>query len=266
MELFGISSAAATRDLTLYKIENPKNISYSSQHKEYFSSKDFDAAYVHRPEDALAFLSKEAGKVQNIPLCETPLNINHLDLSIVATISRAIFFKKPVKIKYYSTSSGLSQRDFVPFAFVDTGVKWNVRGFDRKRKIFIDVVIGRIKDAVILTDGTVQPEERPEKDIQWNRIVEMEIIPHPNLKYPETIIHEYNINDDVLRVNARASTVGFFLRRLNIDCGETPGESPEFHLWLRNHLALYGVENLMLAPRYTAPATVKEEKLRKRSS
>lgn len=255
MDRFGISSAAATRDLTQYKQENPKNIFYDSQYKEYFSSEDFQAAYAHHAADALSFLSKETMKVKVAPLCETPLDINHLDLSVVAAISRAISQRKPVKIKYYSTSSGLSQREFVPFAFVDTGVKWNVRGFDRKRKIFMDVVIGRVKEASIIADGNVQPEELPEMDIQWNRIVEMELVPHPNLKHPETIIHEYGIKDGILRVNARASIVGYFLRRLNIDCGKTPDKNPEFQLWLRNNLALYGVENLMLAPRYTPPVS-----------
>jgi hypothetical protein len=46
------------------------------------------------------------------------------------------------------------------------------------RKAFIDYVITRIADAMI-SDSAPQEHETREADIQWNRIVEMELVAHP---------------------------------------------------------------------------------------
>jgi hypothetical protein len=44
---------------------------------------------------------------------------------------------------------------------------------------------------------------------------------------------------------------GYLLRRWNVDCTEDHSlKGGEFHLWLRNRQALYGVTNLILAPGY----------------
>ena len=80
----------------------------------------------------------------------------------------------------------------------------------------------------------------------------MEIVAHPNLPYPETIEVDYAMQDAVLRVNVRAAVAGYVLRRWNVDCTQDHSlEGAECHLWLRNRPALYGVQNLMLAPGYT---------------
>jgi hypothetical protein len=46
------------------------------------------------------------------------------------------------------------------------------------REAFIDYVITRIADAKI-SDSEPQEHEIREADIQWNRIVEMELVAHP---------------------------------------------------------------------------------------
>ena len=49
----------------------------------------------------------------------------------------------------------------------------------------------------------------------------------------------------------RAAMAGYLLRRWNVDCTEDHGlKGTEYHLWLRNRQALYGVTNLVLAPGY----------------
>ncbi len=91
----------------------------------------------------------------------------------------------------------------------------------------------------------VEEHETRESDIQRNRIVELEIVPHPSLKHPKTI------ENGVLDVNVRAAVAGYVLRRWNLDCSEDHSmEDPEYHLWLKNRQALYGVENLVIAPGY----------------
>ena len=41
----------------------------------------------------------------------------------------------------------------------------------------------------------------------------------------------------------------YLLRRWNVDCtAEAVLDGEEYHLWLRNRQALYGVNNLVIAP------------------
>jgi len=79
----------------------------------------------------------------------------------------------------------------------------------------------------------------------------MNLVAHPNLPHPETIEMDYAMKDGVLKVNVRAATAGYVLRRWNVDCTENHSlEGAEYHLWLKNWQALYGVENLVIAPGY----------------
>lgn len=258
MDRFGVSSAAATRDLAKYKEEYPANIVYNSGLKEYLASENFQPAVQHDVYEALrAFANSHTAlhETDALVLADRPIELNRLDPEIVSRVGRAIHQQKLLKIKYYSIGSGLSERVIAPFALVDTGVKWHIRAFDRKRNVFTDFVLSRIKECSVLNEGSL-PNERADKDIQWNRIVEMEIVPHPVVTHPETILHEYGIgHDGILHINARAAVVGYFLRRWNIDCGREPDKRVEtgFQLWLKNSLSLYGVETIMLAPNYKTP-------------
>ena len=55
--------------------------------------------------------------------------------------------------------------------------------------------------------------------------------------------------DGVLDMNVRAAVAGYLLRRWNVDCtAEATLEGAEYHLWLNNRQALYGVDNLVIAP------------------
>lgn len=74
---------------------------------------------------------------------------------------------------------------------------------------------------------------------------------HPKLPHPETIEMDYVMQDGVLKINVRAAVAGYVLRRWNVDCTEDNSlKGAEYHLWLRNRQALYGVQNLVLAPGY----------------
>lgn len=252
---FGIKGAAATRDISLYKDYAAKNLSYDEIIKVYKRTKDFVPLFEYSPSQVLAALSKGfgediAGTHKPLITCETPTKLNSPPLNILSALSRSIHQKKVAKITYRSVDNGQSVREIVPFALVDNGLRWHVRAYDRKRERFSDFVITRFLDAT-LSDSPIQDHETRESDIQWNRIVEMEITAHPKLEYPETIEHDYGMVNGVLKVNVRAAVAGYVLRTWNVDCSENHTlEGKEIHLWLRNVAALYAVENLSIAPGY----------------
>jgi predicted DNA-binding transcriptional regulator YafY len=258
MNRFGIKEAAATRDISLYKEHAPNNLEYNESLKIYKRAKDFEPLFEYTSNQVLTALTKGFGEDLvgvHTPLitCETPAQLNNPPLPVLSVLSRAIHQKKVVNICYRSVHSGKSKREIVPFALIFNGLRWHIRAYDRKRAKFSDFVITRISEPSI-SGSLIQEKETRDADIQWNRIIEMEIAAHPRLKHPETIEEDYNMEKGVLHLNVRAALAGYVLRIWNIDCSENHFlDGDEIHLWLRNVAALYGVENLFMAPGYNCP-------------
>lgn len=256
---FGIQSAAATRDLAIYKELAPGNIDYDTKAKCYVLGEDFKPLFDFPPERVLSWLTRGFGDGEPSQLkawvaSEIPSRLMHPDLDVLACVTRAIHQECPIRVEYHSISSGQTERQIVPFALIDNGLRWHVRAFDRKSQEFRDFVITRIKGPVLLRDEEVQAHERGDQDIQWTRIVELELIPHPDQPRPEVTEMDYGMRDGLLRIKLRAATAGYILRKWSVD--SSPDHSlrgPEYRLWLKNPLALYGVRNAVLAPGYRSP-------------
>ncbi len=253
---FGIKEAAASRDLSLYKDLASKNIEYDTKAKTYIQREGFTPLFEYSGSQTLAALlhgfgDNFVGTQKSIVTTEAPTQLNFPHIQNLAHITRAIHNKQALRIGYRSLSSGLSEREIVPFALVDNGLRWHVRGYDRAKNRFSDFVINRIENPSELPQSDVSEDESRDADIQWNRIVEMHIVPHPRLKHPETIEAEYTMKEGVLKVQVRAAVAGYVLRHWNVDCSDAHNlNGPENHLWLKNRQTLYGVENLVIAPGY----------------
>ncbi len=256
---FGIQSAAATRDLALYKDLAPGNIDYDAKGKSYVLGSDFRSVFDFPPERVLSWLTQGFGDGEPVRLkawvaSESPSRLTRPELDTLASVTRAIHQACPLKIEYHSISCGRTAREIVPFALIDNGLRWHVRAFDRKTQDFRDFVITRIKQPVVLKGATVEPHEASDQDIQWTRIVELELVPHPDQPRPEITEMDYSMQDGVLRMKLRAATAGYILRQWSVDC--SPDHSlrgPEYRLWLKDSLALYGAKNAVLAPGYETP-------------
>ena len=256
VERFGIQAAAATRDIGQYKELGPRNLDYDTKRKVYVRADWFRPVFDFAASRVLTWLSQGFGdgepmRVRQLVACEgSELSIN-LDLEMLSVLTRAIHKKTAVEISYRALSSGLTTREIVPFALADNGQRWHVRAFDRRSGDFRDFVLTRIADARAIT-GAVQEHETSDQDIQWNRIAEIELVPHPaNVQHPDTIEAEYGMENGALRMRLRAAMAGYLMRRWNVDCTEDHSlKGGEHHLWLRNRQALYGVTNLVLAPGY----------------
>lgn len=253
---FGIQAAAATRDLGQYKELGPRNMDYDTKGKVYVRGEWFRPVFDFPAERVLTWLSQgfgdgEPSRLRSLVICDGAALSTNLDLEMLSVLTRAIHKKTAVEISYHALSCGLTTREIVPFAFADNGQRWHVRGYDRRSGEFRDFVLGRLDQARIVT-GNVADHERPDQDIQWNRITELELVPHPaNVQHPDTIEAEYGMENGVLRMRVRAAMAGYLMRRWNVDCTEDHSiKGAEFHLWLRNRQALYGVTNLVLAPGY----------------
>ncbi len=258
IERFGMAPAAATRDLALYREIAPHNITFDGSNKVYRIGLAFSPLFDHAPERvlsalALGFGDGVNGGTQPMLPCESPAALSNPRMDVLAPICRAIHAKRPITIRYHSMSSGESERVIVPFALVDTGLRWHVRAFDRKSEEFRDFVITRV-EAPALLDEEPRPHERPNNDIQWARIVEMDFVPHPRLERPEIIRMDYGMEGGSIRMRVRAAVAGYMLLRWSVDCSPDHRlKEEQYRLWLSDPLVLYGVENAKLAPGYQAP-------------
>lgn len=259
MRRFGVAPAGATRDFSLYKELFPNNIEFDTVSKTYVIREDFKPGFEHVPERVLTALSQGFGDGVNpvagplIP-CEMPMALNRPQLHVVAPITRAIHLGRAVSLQYYSHTSGFSEREVVPFAIATDGLRWHTRVFDRKSQEFRDFVFSRMDKTAVLSDKAVEKHELSTCDFQWNRIVEIDLVPHPDRTHPEIVERDYGMRDGVLHLELRAAMAGYILRQWHVDCSPDHCLTDKaFRLWLRDPLTLYGVGSAVFAPGYRDP-------------
>jgi hypothetical protein len=254
VDRFSIAAAQATKDFTMYRELAPSNIEYDQKLKLHKRGGAFEPLFEYDVVRTLATISQGygdgfTGKVKPPLACEAPYHLNKPSLSIVAKVTEAIHKGKALSITYVSLSSGETTREIVPHTLVDNGLRWHVRGFDRKHNEFRDFVLTRIKAAVVIEDSTLSEAELESQDRQWNRFVELELVPHPRIEHSEAIELDYGMAGGVLKVEIRAAIAGYLLRQWHVDCSKAHSlQGTEYQLWLKNTPTLYGVGNLNLAP------------------
>lgn len=252
---FEVGLSAGTRDFNLYKELAPRNLSYNSCEKRYFQTPEFKPLFEH---DAKRTLTKLANDISDgfdaigdihFPV-EAPSSLNVPDIFIVARLVQAIINNKAVSVIYTSLSSGSGARELVPHSIVDNGLRWHVRAYDRKSQSFRDFVLTRISKVTI--KGTSEEYEQARADTEWQRLIPLQLVPHPkNVEHPTAIEMDYGMENRQLFIEVRAAMAGYLLRRWNVDCTERGTlKGAEYQLWLQNRFTLNNVDNLAIAPGY----------------
>ncbi len=256
---FRIKPAAATRDFQTYRLVAPKNLDYDTSAKNYVPSAAFEPLFEFETSRVLSWLVRGFGdglqERSGHPISsDSVLPLAKPRLDTLALVTRAIHLGRALTIRYWSVSNGESQRVIVPFALVDSGPRWHVRAYDRSRNRFADFVLSRISEAKTL-DGGLADHERPSSDNQWNRMVDLILVPHPGLKHPAAVKADYQMSGKAIRRSARAAVAGYVLHRWQVDCSADHSLDPAaHHLWLENTQTLYGVESAVMAPGYVPAA------------
>lgn len=256
VDRFSIAAAQATKDFTLYRELAPSNIEYDQKLKLHKRGEQFKALFDYDVVRTLATISQGYGDGFNgsvkPPLaCEAPYHLNKPSLLLVSKVTEAIHKAKALRITYVSLSSGKTTREIVPHTLVDNGLRWHIRGYDRKHGEFRDFVLTRIVSAHVVESAVLNEVELKAQDRQWNRFVELELVPHPRIQHSEAIELDYCMVNGVMKVEVRAAVAGYLLRRWNVDCSLDHSQvGREYQLYLRNAQALYGVANLNIAPGY----------------
>jgi hypothetical protein len=257
IDRFGVSPAVSTRDLASYREIAPDNIEFDDSKKRYVPASSFKPVFSHDPVRVLNALSKGYGEglgraSEGFITSEFPVRLNQPPLHVIANVTRAIHQKKALKLTYHSFSSGASRREIVPFALVDSGLRWHVRAYDRKSGEFRDLVITRMDKPTVIDDDEIQDHEQPDADNQWTRIVELTLVPHPDQSRPEIVARDFGMKGGSLVINVRAAVAGYVLQQWAVDCSKDHSLDPtRYRLWLKDApMVLYGVQNAVLADGY----------------
>ena len=233
---FGISEAAATKDLSLYAKLAPDMLRYDIREKTYVLSTG-KPLFPHDIDQSLYSLSgKRAIAVDSSHAKRLPNWVNSsikrkLSVDLVSTITRCIYQNREMKAKYFSLTSGDKKRLISPLAIVNDGLRWHIRCFDHDNDRYADFNLGRFTHAKIHTPSSACLDNDPE----WNNEVKLDLVAHPESEHPETVNMDFDMDNGVKQIILPACLVGYFLRHWHIDYSDTASGNPKAQqLYLNN--------------------------------
>lgn len=185
---FGISAPQATNDFALYQKLASANIRYDTKKKLYVCGEEFAPLFPKDYELWLKDSAAEDPRLKSIQMVGVTSLKRGIDPELVRIISKAARSRIPLRIIYQSMkATDPEERIVSPHAIVETEVRWHVRAWDEKRQTFLDLVPSRIIKATPEPSATWVPQERDE---EWNRMVEIILIPSCKLSENQRRIAE----------------------------------------------------------------------------
>lgn len=110
-------------------------------------------------------------------------------------------------------------------------------------------MLSRIASPSALAGREAEEGERLEDDEEWNTMVDLEVVAHPDSGCSEISAMDFLMEDGVPRLRARAALAGYVLGIWGIYCSSGHELDPGAHpLWSRNHIVLDGISSTSTAP------------------
>lgn len=254
---FKTGLAASTRDFAAYRDIAENNLALDHSTKHYYRTSTFKPLFAFSADTILQSVSKGfsdgiISDTQPSTHCFEAVQLIHPDIDIIATLMRAIHNEQACIVKYVSVSSGEQQRRLVPHAMINNGHRWHVRGFDGKSKTFRDFVCTRFTEVSEL-GAPSESHELAHADTQFNRFVELVLIPHPSISNPRAIEMDFAMQNSQKSMRVRAAVAAYILRQWQVDCSVDARISNQgCQLALKNTQVLDHIENPQIAPGFRA--------------
>jgi predicted DNA-binding transcriptional regulator YafY len=225
---FGISDAAATKDLKYYSELAPDNLVYRHTVFGFVPGDDFQPLFADLDPAAVlpmiaANLATSGGPADDQPLYGVavdtlPLPVRLPTKEVLAPIIRAIKQQKKIRVRYKSLTERHEgqERLIEPHALIDTGLRWHVRAYSHDTYDFRDFVLSRFIAADMLDDAA---ESSAIYDDDWTEVLTLKLSPHPDLsaQQRDSLCVDYNAVDEVIELTVRRALVGYLLHRLSVD-------------------------------------------------
>lgn len=234
---FGISDAAATKDLKFYGQIAPDNLIYKHNVFGFVPSTSFEEIFTDlEPQQVLPMIaanlpfvgqSAEQNLLYGVTTEQLPLPQRLPSKKVVAQVIRAIKQKTKLSLVYSSLSdrNSSTSRIIEPHAVINTGLRWHVRAYSEDTYDFRDFVLSRVQQAQQLTE---QAESTPEYDDDWMEVINLQLSPHPKLSEEKRkiLMTDYAAKDDVIEFVVRRALLAYVLQRLSVDTTEDHSLNP----------------------------------------
>ena len=225
---FGMSDAAATKDLKLYGDLAPDNLAYKHSVFGFVPSEGFREVFADLNPAAVlpmiaANLAAVGGPYEAEPIygvtVETLPTPNRLpDKAVLAQILRAIKARSKLQAVYYSLSDrdNRDPRILEPHSLVNTGQRWHVRAYNEDTYDFRDFVLSRFVEAKRLDEPA---DSSAHYDDDWTEVVTLQLTPHPKLDSQKrmSLMVDYRGNNELIELTVRRALIGYVLQRLSVD-------------------------------------------------
>lgn len=228
---FGISDAAATKDLKLYGDLAADNIVYKQSLFGFVPTSSFEAMFTDlSPEKVLPLIANNLPMsggplsdelIYGIPMESLPLPSRLPGQKIVAQVTRAIHQHKKLRVLYNSLSDRLDldeTRIIEPHSLINSGLRWHIRAYNEESFDFRDFVLSRISEAEVIDEPA---ESSIEFDDDWVEQVVLKLTPHPGLtaRKQQNLLLDYGADngEGIIEVSIRRSLLGYLLQRLAVD-------------------------------------------------
>jgi len=225
---FGISDAAATKDLKYYGELAPGNLVYRHTVFGFVPGDDFQPVFADlSPSVVLPMIAAnlattggpaDAAPLYGVAVDTLPLPVRLPARDVLAPILRAIKQQKKLRVRYKSLSGRHEGEDRLiePHALIDTGLRWHVRAYSHDTYDFRDFVLSRFVAAGLLEDAA---ESSAIYDDDWTEVVTLKLSPHPDLspQQRDSLCVDYNAVNEVIELSVRRALVGYLLHRLSVD-------------------------------------------------
>jgi len=245
-EAFGLSDAAATKDLKLYNSLAQDNLIYKHSVFGFVPVNDFQSVFADlSPEKTLPMMARnlavaggpyENESIYGLSMASLPLPTRLPDKAVLAQVTRAIRGHTRLQVQYRSLTDQNSsqQRILEPHALVNTGQRWHVRAYNEDTYDFRDFVLSRFIEATCL-DELAESSEQYDDD--WVEMLTVKLSPHPRLDKAkqESLLFDYGANiisasnDNVIEITVRRALIGYLLQRLTVDTSEDQSMNPNAH-------------------------------------
>ena len=225
---FGISDAAATKDLKFYGQIAPDNLIYKHNVFGFVPTPQFEEIFTDlEPQHVLPMIAA------NLPFIGQTIeqnllygvNTEHLPLpqrlpnkEVIAQVIRAIKQKTKLSLVYSSLSDRNSSetRIIEPHSLINTGLRWHVRAYSEDTYDFRDFVLSRVQQAQQLSE---KAESNPVYDDDWCEPIILQLSPHPNLSEEkrQILMTDYAAKNNVIEFTVRRALLAYVLQRLSVD-------------------------------------------------
>ncbi|MGE8059547.1 helix-turn-helix transcriptional regulator [Pseudomonas sp. NPDC089547] len=227
IQSFGISRQQASKDINTYITDYAsKNLVYDKQIKGYVPTRQFRPLFID--DSASAYLdllnqnNERAPHIEGLALAYAHTEVLKVpDRSVKPEVLRPLLKacreKRRLDIEYVSFNSPeLEGRTIAPHTLVYTGMRWHVRAYCEKNRMYRDFVLSRFRGVPELRDE--QTENGIDQDLEWNTPVDVIFKPDERLTPAQRAIIEvdFGMTGGQLVVGSSQALVKYVVKRFGV--------------------------------------------------